>query len=292
MIIKQVILNNIKYIVKTIKSEPLKTKHLSKYYIFILFICGSMPIYAQQKPSIKSFLTKKQKDSSYLVHPLKDAENKLKSDVVSFMRKKFSNYTNNALYLKGGLNLTNQSVGLGDYHSNFNYDLTNYQQGGYKAGYSAGVSLEGTYKGKHLYAFEISLNSISPGTNYSQLKTLNPFLGSFSHFKADNQFYTLNLAAHYKKLIPFGDISKRRFYWIIGPNIMTRLSTQSEDNQVNNNYNRFLLVGDLGLEFDNNSYYTLFIHYKRGIHSFTASPINTTISGFELGMKIKASDLF
>ncbi|MEY4278949.1 MAG: hypothetical protein RL377_953, partial [Bacteroidota bacterium] len=286
------LLNNIKYIVKTIKSDLLKSTPSIKYYLFILFVCSYMPVLAQQKPSIKNILTKKQKDSSYLVHPLKDAEKKLKTDIVNYMRKRFSNYSNNALYLKGGLNLTNQSVGLGGYHSNFNYDMTNYQQGGYKAGYSAGISIDGTYKGKHLYAFEIGLNSISPGTNYSQLNALKPFLGSFSNFKADNHFYTLNLSAHYKKLIPLGDTSKRKFYWIIGPSIITRLSAQSEDNQVNNNYNRFLLAGDLGLEFDNQSYYTLFIHYKRGLHSFTASPINTTMSSFELGMKIKASDLF
>ena len=69
-------------------------------------------------------------------------------------------------------------------------------------------------------------------------------------------------------------------------------SSLSVHNLVNNNYARFLLRGDLGFEFENKNFYTLFLHYKQGLTSFTKSPIKTNVNSFELGMMIKASDLF
>jgi hypothetical protein len=53
-----------------------------------------------------------------------------------------------------------------------------------------------------------------------------------------------------------------------------------------------MLKADIGLEFDNKSYYTLFLYYKQGINSITKSPISTNMNSLELGMKTKASDLF
>jgi len=117
-------------------------------------------------------------------------------------------------------------------------------------------------------------------------------LGSFSNFKADDQFFTLSMAAHYKKMLVFGDTLRRKFYVIGGPSLDTRLSGQSADNLVNNNYNRFILRADIGLEFDNQSYYTLFMHYRQGLNSFTKSPIRTTLNSVQFGIMIKASDLF
>ena len=72
----------------------------------------------------------------------------------------------------------------------------------------------------------------------------------------------------------------------------TRLSEQSADNLVNNNYSRFLLRADVGVEFENKNFYTLFLHYKKGVTSFTKSPISSNITSLEIGMMIKASDLF
>jgi hypothetical protein len=110
--------------------------------------------------------------------------------------------------------------------------------------------------------------------------------------KADNQFLNLSIAMRYKKILAINDTSKYKFYFVLGPSFETRLSGQSDDNKANKNYTRFLLRGDIGIEFENKNFYILFLHYKQGITSFTKSPIKTNINSFELGMLMKASDLF
>jgi hypothetical protein len=102
----------------------------------------------------------------------------------------------------------------------------------------------------------------------------------------------LNVFAHYRKQIRFKNNQNRKFYLIAGPNIDTRLSSQSIDNQVNYNYHRFLLRADLGVEYDNSGYYTVFIHYKQGISSFTKAPIRANLNSIEIGMQLNASDIF
>jgi hypothetical protein len=207
--------------------------------------------------------------------------------------KAIKNSTNNNLYLLGGMNFSKQNISLGDYSSNFNYNLNAYNNNVYKTGFFGGLRLDAIYNHKHSYSLEMVLNKFSTGTFYKDGGgSLSPFIGNFSKFKADDQFFTLNTALHYKKLILLGDTLKRKFYLVAGPSLETRISGQSTDNLVNNNYNRFVLRGDIGLEFDNHSYYTLFIHYKQGITSFTQSPIHTTLNSVELGMMIKVSDLF
>jgi hypothetical protein len=121
---------------------------------------------------------------------------------------------------------------------------------------------------------------------------LQPFIGKFSRFKADDQFFNLSVSAHYKKLLPYRPNERTLFYVVAGPSIDTRLSGQSADNLVNNNYRRFLLRADIGLEYENRSFYTLFMHYKQGVTSFTKSPISTHLNTLEIGLVIKASDLF
>jgi len=49
---------------------------------------------------------------------------------------------------------------------------------------------------------------------------------------------------------------------------------------------------DGNFSFENKDFYTLFFHYKQCIHSVTKSPIQTGFNNFDLGMLIKASDLF
>lgn len=236
--------------------------------------------------------TQQQQDSAYLKHPFKDAVIKFKQDFKKGWNKAFVDFTDNNVYLLAGMSVSKQNISTGNYSSNFNYDLGDYNKNAFKPGYFAGFRVDGKFKEKHDYSFEMSLNKIATGTSYKESGSLSPFLGSFSKFKADDQFFTLSIAAHYKKLIPLGDTAKRKFYVVAGPSIDTRLSGQSADNLVNNNYHRLLLRGDIGIEFDNQSYYTLFVHYKQGITSFTKSPINTNLNSVEIGMMIKASDLF
>ena len=216
----------------------------------------------------------------------------VKKDITKTWDKVFVDFTDNELYLTAGMNFSKQNIKAGGYNSSFNYDLSDYNKNVFKPGYYAGFTVDGKFKKKHAYSFAVSLNKIAAGTNYKDAGTLAPFIGSFSHFKADDQFFTLSMAAHYKKIIPITDTAKYKFYVIAGPSLDTRLSGQSADNLVNNNYQRFMLKADIGLEFDNNSYYTLFLHYKQGLNSITKSPIRTNMNSVELGVKIKASDLF
>jgi hypothetical protein len=244
-----------------------------------------------QTPTNKS-ATQKEQDKLYLKRPFSDRLAKAKQDLDKTWDKTFVNFTDNNVFLLAGMSFSKQTVTTGNYASSFNYNLGDYNKNVFKPGYYAGFRVDGKYNQKHNYSFAVSLNKLATGTNYKQAGELPLFIGNFSNFKADDQFFNLSLAAHYKKLLIVGDTAKYKFYVVAGPSLDTRLSAQSADNLVNNNYQRFLLRGDLGVEFDNNGYYTLFLHYKQGISSFTKAPIKTNINSVELGMVIKASDLF
>ena len=205
--------------------------------------------------------------------------------------KKKRNYQYD-LYLLGGLSLSNQQISIGNYNSNFNYELADNNRDELKPGYFAGFRLDSKERGSQNYSFEMLLSKCSTGTNYKDVGNLTPFLGSYSRFKADDQFLTLSTAAHFRQLILFGDTSKLKFYIIAGPSFETRLSAQSDDNLIHNNYHRFNLRGDLGLELDSHSNFTVFVHYKRGLTSFTKDPIKTTLNSVNIGVLIKASNLF
>jgi hypothetical protein len=250
--------------------------------------------FKKEKPKADTVikLTQQQSDSAFLKHPLKDAIIKLKQNFKKTWNNVFIDFTDNEIYLLGGMNLSKQNVNVGDYNSNFNYDLTDYNKNAYKPGYFIGYRVDGKFKEKHNYSFAMSLNKIASGANYQSTTTLSPFLGTFSKFKADDQFFTLSMAAHYRKLLVIGDTVKRKFYVVAGPSMDARLSEQSADNIVNGNYHRFIFRADIGFEFDNQSFYTFFVHYKQALNSFTKAPIKTNMNSVEIGMMFKAKDLF
>ena len=258
----------------------------SLFFLFFYMFANNM--YSQTIVN-KDSLTRKQQDKLYLKQPGAEAIQKLKKNFSSFWNKTFVNFTDNSTYLFAGMNFSNQAITAAGFNSSFNYNITDNNTGGYKPGYFAGFRIDGLYKDKRNYSFQVSLNKIATANNYKDAKSLTPFLGSFSNFKADDQFLNLSMAMHYKKLLAISDTSKYHFYFVLGPSLDTRLSGQSADNLVNNNYARFLLRGDVGFEFENKNFYTLFLHYKQGLTSFTKSPIKTNVNSFELGMMIKAS---
>ena len=247
--------------------------------------------YGQKMVNVDS-LTRKQQDKLYLKQPGAEAAQKFKKNFKASWNKTFVNFTDNSTYLLAGMNFSNQAITAAGFNSSFNYNISDNSTAGYKPGYFAGFRVDGLYKDKRNYSFQVSLNKIATANNYKDAKSLSPFLGSFSNFKADDQFLNLSMAMHYKKLLVISDTSKYVFSLVIGPSLDTRLSEQSADNLVNNNYSRFLLRADVGVEFENKNFYTLFLHYKKGVTSFTKSPISTNINSLEIGMMIKASDLF
>ena len=198
----------------------------------------------------------------------------------------------NGIYLFAGLDLAKQNIATGNYSSAFNYNLSNYNNNAFKPGFFAGISAQTNYKQNHTYSFDLGIHRMSTGTNYKESIALQPFLGTYSNFKADNVFWMINTAVHYKTVLNISDTSKFKFRLVLGPSLDTRLSNVSEDNIAHSNYHRFVLKGDIGLEFTNRTYYTFFLHYKQGVTSFTAAPINTNLNSFDFGMLVKASDFF
>ena len=261
-----------------------------KHLLVFCFLIGSIQVQAQQSPILKK-QSIQSVDTAVLLHPFRGKVQAFKKIIKKEFNKVIIDFNNNNIYVLSGIGFSKQYINTGSYNSIFNYVLQN-NNAAFKPGYFAGLRVDGIYKEKHLYSFAFSLDKISSGTSYSSFTSLEPFIGNFSKFKADDQFFNFSIAAHYKKLLPFKPNERTLFYVVAGPSIDTRLSGQSADNLVNNNYRRFLLRADIGIEYENKSFYTLFMHYKQGVTSFTKSPISTHLNSLEIGLLMKASDIF
>lgn len=261
-----------------------------RFQIVLTILLMSIQLTAQQKDSS---LTTKEQDKIFLTPSkttLKIAE--IKKTIIKKWNQVFINFTGNTIYLVGGMNFAKQNIKAAEYNSTFNYELTKYNRNVFKPGYMGGFRIDGYYKEKHPYAFAFVLNKIAAGTNYQESIYLSPFIGSFSNFKAEEQFFLLSITSLYKKNILITDKSKYKFHIVLGPSIDIRLSKPSIDNLVSNAYKSLFLNTTIGFEFNNQNFYSLFFHYKNGIGSITKNPIQSKLNSFEMGMMIKASDLF
>jgi len=257
----------------------------------IFFICLSAGLNAQTIPVVKdTILSQRQKDRLFLKQAGQDRIVKFKKQFNKTWNKVFVDFTDNNVMLMAGMNFAKQNIRANDYTSPFIYAVE--QKNVFKPGFFGGFRVDGKYKEKHPYAVAFSLNKYVAGANYKESKAVEPFIGGFSNFKATEQSLSLNITALYKKLLPISDTAKYQFYVVAGPSLDIRLSGQGIDNKVNNNYRKMFLRAQLGVEFENKDFYTLFFHYKQGVHSITKSSIQTGFNNFDLGMLIKASDLF
>ncbi len=200
-------------------------------------------------------------------------------------------HLDNNLSLFGALTLNNQSVNDAGITAPLNYLYNTVNNNVFKPGYSGGFRYDGIYDQKHFYSVSVAINRVSAGTLYKNKYSQAPFVDDFTHFKADNQFTTLNVAAHYKMLLPVNDMRRYKFYAVAGPSLDYKISTISAEHLINGAGNRTYINGDLGAEFDNKGYYVLYAHYKLGTNLFSSS-VPTTLNRFELGMSIKVKDLF
>lgn len=254
-------------------------------------MCLSTSITAQTLPLSKdSAFSQRQKYPLLLKQAVKVGMAQFKKDFTKTWNKVLVDFTDNDVFLMAGMNFSKQNISANGYSSPFIYAVE--QKNVYKPGFVAGFRVDGKFKAKHPYAVAFTLNKYATGSNYKETKAVEPFIGGFSNFKANEQSFTFNMTALYKKMIPIMDTAKYKLYVVGGPSLDIRLSGQGIDNQVNNNYRKMFLRAHLGLEFDNNALYTIFFHYKQGLHSVTKSPIQTGFNNFDLGMLIKASDLF
>lgn len=232
-------------------------------------------------------LSLKQLDSTYLTHPFKDKVQAFKKS----LSKKFINFQGNDLSLFGALSFNQQTINDKAVVAPINYLYDAVNTNSFKAGYTGGFRIDGIYNEKHRYSLSLSVNRVNAGSKYTNKYTLSPFIEDFTHYKADNQFTTLSIAAHYKKLLPINDMRKYKFYAVFGPSVDYKISPISNEHLINGVDNRVFINGDLGAEFDNKGYYILYAHYKLGAHLFKSN-VPIQFNRFEIGMSIKAKDLF
>ena len=212
-------------------------------------------------------------------------------NVATAQTSKFKSRLDNNLSLFGALTLNNQSVNDAGITAPINYLYSSVNNNVFKPGYSGGFRYDGIYDQKYFYSVSFSVNRVSAGTLYKNKYTQAPFVDDFTHFKADNQFTTLSVAAHYKILLPVNEMRKYKFYAVAGPSLDYKISTISAEHLINGAGNRTYINGDLGAEFDNKGYYVLYAHYKLGTNLLSSS-VPSTLNRFELGMSIKVKDLF
>ena len=254
-----------------LKAENDSTKH-------------SAEVKASNKPKVKSIIEI-------------DTTVKANAHRSKFFSKEISNSINkfskaHTISLLVGANFSKQTIASGGYASDFNYNLQDINNDVYKTGFFGGVRFDGKYHNKHEYSLSVALSKINAGAKYTEPLKLTPVIGSFTSFKAEDQFVVMNIAAHYKKQIQIGDPTKYKFYIVAGPSIDARVSGTSLENDVTAAYKRLFLKGDIGFEFNNRSMYTLFLQYQHNIGSLTKFPVNTNLSSFEFGVVVKAADLF
>ncbi len=260
------------------RSASFISKKILPLVIITSLVCSA--IQAQE-------LTTKQLDSAYLTHPFKDRVAAFKKS----LSKKFVNFQGNDLSLFGALSFNQQTINDKAVVAPINYLYDAVNTNSFKAGYTGGFRIDGIYNEKHRYSISLSVNRVNAGSKYTNKYTLSPFIEDFTHYKADNQFTTLSIAAHYKKLLPINDMRKYKFYAVFGPSVDYKISPISKEHLINGVNNRVFINGDLGAEFDNKGYYILYAHYKLGAHLFNSN-VPMQFNRFEIGMSIKAKDLF
>ena len=262
------------------KTNVIKISTKKVIFIFFALCIFSNTVFSQK-------LSLKEKYKTYLGQHGKDGIKKIKKSLANTLK----NFTGNDLYLLGSLDVSKQIINDNGISNPFNYLYNSVNNNSFKSGYSVGCRIDGLYKLKQPYSFVFALNRISTGNKYINQYNAEPFLEDFTHLKVDNQFTTFSAALHYRKLLPFNDINKFKFYVVAGPSLDYKISNISNDNLVDGSGKRALINADFGTEFDNNGYYIFFVHYKYGTN-LNKSTAQVQLSRFEIGMTIKRKDLF
>jgi len=187
-------------------------------------------------------LTKKQQDSAYLLNPGQERIRKIKKSFA----KTFVDFVGNDVSLFGALVLSKQNINDNGITAPINYLYNTVNSNTFNSGYSGGFRIDGIYKEKHRYALSFAVNRVAAGNYYQNKHSLSPFIDDFTHFKADDKFTTLSIAAHYKKLLPVNDMNKYKFYAVFGPSFDYKISSISKQNLINGAGNRAIINSDFG----------------------------------------------
>jgi hypothetical protein len=251
--------------------------------ILSLFLLASLVVSSVNAQT----LTKKQQDSLYLLNPGQERIRKIKKSLA----KTFVNFVGNEVSLYGAFALSKQRINDNGITAPINYLYNDLNTNTSNPGFNGGFRIDGIYKEKNRYSFSFGVHRISAGSYYMKVHNLSPFIEDFTHFKADNNFTTLSLTTHYKKILPVNAMNKYKFYAVFGPSFDYKISRISDEHLINGAGNRVFMNADLGAEFDNKGYYILYAHYKLGKY-LTSSTVPIQLNRFEIGMSIKTKDLF
>lgn len=255
------------------------SSYLLKNFFFMSFCFISVNLFSQVN-------NLKQKDSIYLVHPFSDW---VKSKTLA-VHKTINNFNlKNEFSLYGNIDFSKQIILNNNYNSPFIYSFDKINNNAFKPGFSVGFRIDAKNQ-VHNYIYGLSFTKFSTGEVYDKKINLTPFLGEFVNYKANVNFTTANIFLHRKYLLPIMGRDKYRFYFIIGASANFVISKPAINSSFNNNVISFI-NGDMGVEFDNNSYYNLFFHYKTG-SNFINQKLPITINSFQIGMSLKWKDLF
>lgn len=246
--------------------------------------------------SNNTFGQRKHTQSAFDKDVLIQKENKIIKSVKSISRNTvgnaFVNFSENEYSIVGGISFSKQVIESNEYSSDFNYFLNDLNKIVTKPGYYCGIRLDGLYNKKVPYSFIFTLNKLSTSTIYKNKKNISPIIGQFSNFKGEDQFFTFKVASHLKKTLPIFQSEKYKLLIVAGPSVDIRLSQASIDNEVSKAYHKVFINGDIGLEYNYQKKCLFFFHYQQGIASITKKPIKTNLNCFELGLTVKASELF
>lgn len=270
---------------KDFLSKSFSVKFIFIIVILLFLLLLALGVNAQQNNN--QILTQKQKDQLYLKRSGVDFIAKLKIPLEGKLKGILSNLNGENISLIGGLVYAKQTILSNNYPSVFNYDLSDINQNIFKLGWLSGLRINNDN-----FIFEILCKSMNTGTYYKQYQQFSPYyLGGFSNFKAENHFINFNISPLYKNKIILIDPLHSVLSFVVGPSIDIRVNEQNNDNLLRNNYNRFQLSGKVGIEFESEVNYTLFIHYNRNITPFTKSPIHVNLNSFSIGAAIKINKI-
>lgn len=172
---------------------------------------------------------------------------------------------------------------------NYLYNSVNNKE--FMQGASIGFKYDNSFTERILYSVSFGVNSIRTGTIYKNKYTIPPFIEDYTHYKADDNLTTLNIATHVKYLLPIGDMDYYKFYAMVGPSFDYKVSKISAAHLLNDNNKRTFINLDYGLEFDNKGYYILYLHRKNG-RDLAQTSVPIKMERYEFGIAVKLRDLF
>ena len=234
--------------------------------------------------------SKKTDKSTHFIQVTRDKMQAFQQSFNKSWSKTFTDFSKSEISLYGAINFSKQRINNQPISTPFNYNYDAINARVFKPGFVAGARIDGKYKEKYDYAFQMSLSMVNAGNYYINKTRLEPFLGDFTQYKIDNQFATLNLSALYKKPL-FFSTNKYKFYAVAGPGMDLRIAGFSNDQRVKKTGSRLFVNGHMGIEFNDNGYYLVFLHYKHGFNLFH-SPAPVQLNSFELGIAVTTKDLF